>query len=197
MQYIKISGSAFDIKLWFATYGIDVESVDAVMDFLLNNPTVLSEGEIFEKRFEVPDIPPGALMHALIYKEKYYVNLKLTTLWVVAHLINSKLRLDELNVPIIEVLLGFSGIPLPTITKLSELFGETCIVRETMLRKGKVGSTDILVPFKGKCCNYDLKCRFREGDNCFCTPKDILEIYESLAEQNMFEQNGDKFEYQW
>lgn len=197
MEPVAMSGTASDLVLAFAKIGIDIGGVDELLKFLYKNQSLLDEGESVVKKYEFPDIPEDTLMHFLVKEEKYYINLKLTTIWIAAHLINTKLRLSDSGIPLIDLLLNQFGIPLPNLTKLSELFGEKCIIRETMLRNEKVGTSDILIPFKGKCCNNDLKCRFREGDNCNCTPNDVLEIYEELAEANMFERVGDKYKYQW
>lgn len=197
MLPVVMSGTASDLALPFARIGIDVGSVEELLKFLYNNQSLLSKEERVDKKYEFPDIPEDTLMHFLVKEEKYYINLKLTTIWVAAHLANTKLRLSDIGIPLIDLWLNQLGIPLPKLTKLSELFGEKCIVRETMLRNEKVGTSDILLPFKGKCCNNDLKCRFRDGDNCCCTPDDVLEIFEELVEANMFERDGDKFRYQW
>lgn len=191
MEFFETRGSKSNVESDFADLGIDASSANAIIDYLCKNKELLGDDECIKISREFPSFPPGVI-GLMIPSTNYYINIKVATIVVVAFLADISFGNGVLS-----MLLGLCGFSNTAVTKLSEELGEKCIVRETLVHNPKVGSSRILVPLKGECCNNDLSCKFRVEDKCHCTEDDVLKIYEKLADRNMFKRIGDCFEYQW
>ena len=191
MKYLEMSGSRSEVESYFLVLGIDAPSANAIINYLYKNKEILNSDENIKISTEFPTCPPGTLAF-MIPRTNYYINIKVTTIVVAALLADIALTQGALS-----TFLGLCGFSSTAITELSEELGEKCIVRETLARTPKVGSSSILAPLKGDCCNNDLACRFRIDSRCHCSEDDILKIYEKLTERNMFSRIGEFYKYQW
>ncbi|MBQ8237399.1 MAG: hypothetical protein IJZ39_04560 [Oscillospiraceae bacterium] len=191
MKYIQVNGSESDVKAAFSQLGFTPSDTDLILDYLFRNKQFLCETESAEIRREYIGGPPGT-MGLMISENRYYFNVKITTITALAWLLDI-----VLPVGFFSNFLSWSGFPSTGYTKLTDEDGVRCIVSETLRRNPKVGSVSILEPFKGMCCNNHMNCGFRDGDRCTCTADNILSIYERMSERNMFKRYGDVFEYQW
>ena len=77
--------------------------------------------------------------------------------------------------------------------------GEKCVLRETLLRKPRIGDANILKSYKGKCQRINSQCKFRNGELCNCSQNAIINIYENLTEKSIFKRSEDRkrYIYQW
>ena len=191
MKYFEISGSKSEVESCFAGLGIDAISANTIIDYLRKNKEVLNSDEYLNISTEFPSFPPGTI-GLMIPRTNYYINIKVTTIVIAALLADIALTQGALS-----TFLGLCGFSSTALTELSEELGEKCIVRETLARKPKVGSSHILDPLKGECCNNDLSCMFRIDGRCYCSEDDIQKIYEKLTERNMFSRFGEFYKYQW
>ena len=191
MKFLETTGSKSDIELSFAKLGIDGANANAIIDYLQKNKELLGDDEYIKISTEFPSFPPG-MMGLMIPTTNYYINIKITTIVVAAFLADISFAHGVMS-----MLLGLCGFSNTAFTELSEYLGEKCIVRETLARNPKVGSSKILASLNGECCNNDLSCKFRIENKCHCTEDDIIEIYEKLADRNMFSRTGNVFKYQW
>lgn len=166
------------------------EDAKKIINFLEENRIILSESEKFEIHTEYPHMPPGT-MAMMIANNRYYVNIKITTIAIIALLL-------DINITggVASALLSLSGVPGQGIIKLDESEGEKCIVKETLLQHEKIGDKNILSKFQGECCNYYMNCKYKESERCKCNEEKVLTIYKGLANKNVFLRQGDKFVYQ-
>lgn len=191
MKYLEIRGSKSKVESYFADLGFDAPSANAIINYLHKNKEVLNSDEYVKISAEFSSFPPG-MIGLMVPRTNYYINIKVTTIVVAALLADITLTQGALS-----TFLGLCGFSSTALTELSEELGEKCIVRETLARNPKVGSSSILIPLKGECCNNDLSCKFRIDGRCRCSKDDILKIYEKLTERNMFSRIGDFYKYQW
>lgn len=191
MKYFEISGSKSKVESYFAGFGIDAISANTIINYLHKNTGVLNSDEYVKISTEFPSFPPGT-MGLMILRTNYYINIKVTTIVVAALLTDIALTQGALS-----TFLGLCGFSSTAITELSEELGEKCIVRETLAHNPRIGSSHILEPLKGECCNNDLSCKFRIDGRCYCSKDDIQKIYEKLTERNMFSRFGEFYKYQW
>ena len=192
MEYFSAEGLGKSVCEELTGIGIeDMQSANMVLDFLLDNHVFLDESESISYSSVYQDVPQGAL--SLTSPEKnYYVNVKIITIAVAAMILDVVLTKG-----VVSGILAIGGFSGTSILRLDEKSGEKCIVKETLLHNGKRGRKDVLSRHAGECCNNDLNCKFRNDDKCACSEKDVIAIYQRLADKNMFKRAGDCFEYQW
>lgn len=192
MKTIKLNGSENDVYKELAALGLN-NSCDAeqIITFLKHNKDLLGSEEAIETSMEVPPSLPG-MMSLVIMRKNLYVNLKLSTILIVALLLDI-----HITAGFSQLLTAMMGISSHAIVTFGEENGEKCIIKETLRTQNKIGHPDMLSKFHGECCNNDLKCRYRVEDKCCCTPERIKEIFVDLASCNMFTKEGDYYKYQW
>lgn len=191
MDYFTAKGSKSDIAFAFSNLGIDATTANLLIDYLGKNTGLLSDDECVSVSTTFPSFPPGVI-GLMVPSTNYYINIKITTIVVAAFLADISFGQGVLS-----LLLGLCGFSGTAFTRLNEELGEKCIVRETLTRDPKIGSAHILDSLQGECCNNDLLCKFRHDGKCHCSKEDILNIYERLADRNMFKRIGDYYKYQW
>lgn len=191
MEYIRIKGSKAVVEDCFSDYGIDADSANAIVSYLHKNSKLLRDDESVQISTDFTSVPPGS-MGFMLFETNYYINLKISTIVVAALLADISFAKGACS-----VLLELCGFSKTAITALSEENGEKCIVRETLACESQTGTPKILEPLNGECCNIDLSCKLRIEGKCCCTEKHVREIYNRLAERNMFKPSGECFKYQW
>lgn len=193
MEYFSARGSIQSIceKLSYITAD-DSENARAIVDYLIDNKDILDSEESLTTSIDFPSFPSG-VVGFMTPEYNYYINIKITTIVVLALILDITLTKG-----VISTVLNMCGFSSTSVVKLDERNGEKCIVKETLLIDNKIGSQNILSRFAGKCCNNDLNCRFRDGDDCTCRKEDIITIYQRLTEKNLFKKICDDcYEYQW
>lgn len=166
------------------------EDANKIIEFLTNNRNILSNSEKFEIDVEYPDMPPG-MMGLMIAEYTYYVNIKVTTIAIIALLL-------DINVTggLAATLLSLGGASSRGIIKLNEFEGEKCIVKETLMQGVRIGNKDILLKFSGECCNNNMNCKYNDSGKCNCSENTVISIYEKLVEKDMFIKRGNEYVYQ-
>lgn len=192
MNTIKLNGPENDVYKKLAALGLN-NSCDAeqIITFLKHNKNLLCSEEVIETSMEMPPSLPG-MMSLVIMRKNLYVNLKLSTILIVALLLDI-----HITAGFAQMLTAMMGVSSHAIVTFGEENGEKCIIKETLRTQDKVGHPDMLSKFHGECCNNDLKCRYRVDDKCYCSSERIEEILAGLASCNMFIKEGDFYKYQW
>lgn len=192
MEYIRMKGDEYAVREDFENLGIKAPAAMRIINYLCRHKELLSDSESISDTTEWPDFPAGCI-GLMIPKTKYYINVKTATLFIVALLLDEKT-----GFPLFSSLLALKGISSTAVTALSEADGEKCIMKETLARKTKKGSADILDSLKGECGNNDLQCKYRIDGKCRCSKEDVLRIYDKLSARNIFVLDNDGFyKYQW
>lgn len=191
MDYLEFRGREEELCGYLVKQGVETkEDAKRLLDFLKANKSILSETEKYSLDTTYPSPPPG-MMCMMVARYDYYINLKVTTIALVALLL-------DINVSkgIASTLVSLSGAPSQAFVKLNEENGEKCILKETLLQPRKKGNKEILNKFNGECCNNHMDCQYRRANECRCTEENVLSIYERLTEKNVFCKSGNWFEYQ-
>lgn len=156
---------------------------------MINNKDILGNDESVFIKYQ--SFPPG-MMGLMVSGDNYYINIRITTIVVAALILDLYITRGAMA-----TILGMCGVPKTSIVKINETTGEKCILKETLMRKSKRGDQNILSSFNGKCCNNNMNCQYRDGDNCTCKRENVLAIFQKLTDKNIFKANGDFYDYQW
>jgi hypothetical protein len=114
----------------FKKYLKEELDVKKVIAFLEKNQNVLSSGEIFQEKISLPRSQPGMFLF-LIPETNYFVNLKISTIVLIAFLLDITLAKGVVSLVISQ--LGISG---QSIAKLTN--EEKCFVLEAIHNKRKL-----------------------------------------------------------
>lgn len=191
-KYFMIDGNKKDAILALHNCGIEkLEDAEKLLDYLYQYKKFLSNGESIE--FE-NDMADNKTMGLTFFDSSYYVNLKTTTIVIMAALLDISLTKGFASVA-----LSLFGGSSTAFARIEETNGEKCILKETLSEKQKVGSADILKKHKGQCCYPISNCKYRNDEECKCAEDDIIAIYEKLCEKNVFKRNiaDQRYYYQW
>ena len=175
--YIKIYGTEDEVsnQLMQKT---DLQEDDTfrLLYFLIHHPDILTPEESVAL---VPDeIAPQGMTFA---SEKYYINIKVTTLVLCALFLDITLTLGAAS-----ALLSLAGISGKAMIKLSDTKGEKCILRELLRRKNRMGNSRMLEAFSGNCVNHDIpNCKYRRASACGCTPAQVEDILKQLEKNSI------------
>jgi len=188
----EIAGTKEDIALALRQIGVgDKEGAKKILDFLCCHSDILDESEIVEICSEHKD----GMMSLTLFDSSLYVNIKTTTIVMVAFLLDITLTggVSALSLS----LLGVNNRAFAR--RIQEKEGEKCIVKETLMRKPQTGNINILDRYEEKCQCLDSQCKFRNMEQCNCTHDDIVSIYENLSGKNIFKLSTDRrnYIYQW
>lgn len=175
-----IDGTKEDIILALYNNGIDkIEDAEKLLDYLLENQEFLGDDEEIDSGETTMDVN---FMGLVMCDNSYYVNIKTTTIVIIATLLDIYLTKGFASVA-----LSLFGVYPTAFTRIEEKNGEKCILKETLAATHKKGNLQILDQNKGKCC-YPLSCcKYRNEEECSCTSDDIILIYEKLCEKNVLE----------
>jgi len=111
----------------------------------------------------------------------YYINVKITTLIIIAFLMDMKLSNGLAG-----LIHQISGQPSNSVTKLQPGSGELCIIKEALRSTKKFVNKDILSSNNYECINNDIPCLFRYSVNCSCNSDEVYKILQKLADNNIF-----------
>lgn len=192
MRKIELCGSQNEVYKKIANLGLN-NSCDAeqIVTFLEHNKELLCSDEKIETSMEIPKSSPS-MMSMVIMRKNLYVNLKVSTILIVALLLD--IHMTE---GFAQLLIAMMGVGSQAIVAFSEENGEKCIIKETLKTQDKTGHPSILSKFRGECCNNNFNCKYRIDGTCCCTPDKIKEIFDDLVSCNMFKKVGDFYKYQW
>lgn len=184
-----IDGTKKDIILALYNNGIDkMEDAERLLDYLFQNREFLGKDEEIDN-----EEPTEDFMGLTVCDNSYYVNVKTTTIVILATLLDICLTKGFASVA-----LSLFGVYPTAFARIEEKSGEKCILKEILTRKQKMGNLQILEHNNGKCCNPFSCCKYRKGEECSCTGDDIILIYEKLSEKNVLKKSEEHvYFYKW
>lgn len=132
----------------------------------------------------IPEVPKGTFS-LLVMSKKYYINMKLTTLWVLCVLLDI-----EITKGMAVALGGMTGILKQVVYKISEENAEKCVLLE-IIRK----NMETLKASK-ECINNHLECKYRDAcDMCTIKEDDICSILQSLTNKGIIKKIRNTYKY--
>lgn len=188
---IMVSGSKAKVYDTLSNYGIEnMDDAEQVLTYLKIHKELLHENEEIDYSIVYPERKEG-IMNYMVPQTNIYINLKLSTIFVVALLLD--ITLTRGFAQLFANAIGLNG---QVIVKLNEREGHKCIVKESARSKEKYIDNNLLEKNNGKCCNNNYNCRFRIGEDCACSKEQIIRILDVLSDKNIFKKIGDLYEYQ-
>lgn len=190
---VELVGSKEKVILAFRKLGIeDEKEARKILDYLYNNSDILDESESFEVYNEHED--EGDMMALTLFDSSLYINVKTVTIVMVAFLLDV-----TLTGGIAALSLSLLGVNNKALASIKEENGEKCILKETLLRKPRIGNISILDCYEGKCQMLNSQCKYRDGELCNCSHDAIMNIYDNLIEKNIVKRSPDRLHYiyQW
>ena len=195
VQKIEISGNIAKARRQFKTLGLELDNdvTKQLLDAIVNSQQILQSDEVALRRtvHSGGSSRPG-MMSFMTYDYNYHISIKAASLCLVVLLADKFLTQG-----FAEKVLKTLGISPKIVNSIEEHNGEKCIVRETAVHNSGIGDKHLFDKFHGQCCNNDLKCCYREDDQCLCKQQDVVDIYEILVERQVFVKKGSKYKLKW
>lgn len=192
IKIFMIDGSKNDAILALQNQGIDkIEDAEKLLNYLIQNQDLLGDDETIEIEYDTRHRPT---MNLTLFDSSYYINLKVTTIVIIASLLDITLTKGFASAA-----LSLFGVTSTSFAYIEESNGERCILKETLANNPRIGTSDILKKYHHKCCYPTSSCTFRDDEECKCTVNDIINIYEELCKKNIFRKSiEDKlYFYKW
>lgn len=189
---LKLNGKLEQIRRQLKSYGLslDLNETQQLLDTLFANKEYLQTDETVTSQMVTPNFGVG-MIGFMTFDYSYHISISKLTLCAIS------IFADKITGGLSDKILSVFGVSFKAINPINERNGEKCIVKETILFHNKVGNVKILKQFKGKCCNNDLNCSFKEDGNCKCTEENIKIIYESLVQRDIFKKDGSNYILRW
>jgi len=149
--------------------------VRKIFDFIKNNNEVLSEGEYFKEEITYPPMRAG-VMSFMIPGTKYNINIKKTTIVVLAFLLDLSFSRG-----IASLALGVAGFSTQTLQSIEDK--ERCLMLD-ILMKEKKDNNDFNY-YERKCIQNDIECPFRYNHNCQRTIQEIEALLTNLEKKEV------------
>ncbi len=181
-EYLELEGSE-NVVLQHISDRLEISNDNAIrmLSFLTNRQNLLGSDESI-----VVSKAKHKMMGMTVANEKYYINLKITTLVMCALLLDINLTKGLMS-----SICSLAGISTKAFVKLDEREGQKCILREVLMSETKTGDAHILDKFRGQCCNNDLRrCRYRCEGCCTCQPEEVEKILQELEKNTVFRKDG-------
>lgn len=151
---------------------------------------LISKDERLEILMEFPQMPPG-MLEMLIPKTNLYVNLKVTTIALIALILDAEITKGAAN-----FILAATGFNVNSIVKLNEEIGEKCLLLEIYRKQRHEAKLDIFDQICGKeCINNHMNCKYRDQGICTIPKEKIRDVLERMVNKNVFSKNGELYKY--
>lgn len=151
---------------------------------------LLAKDERLEMTMEFPKMPPG-MIGMLISKTNLYVNLKVTTIALLALILDAEITKGAAN-----FILAATGFNVNSIVKLNEEIGEKCILLEIYMQQHHEAKLDIFDQICGKeCINNHMNCRYRDQGVCTISKENVRDALERMVNKNVFSKNRELYKY--
>ncbi len=149
----------------------------------------LGEGEVIETEMRLPSVP-GDVLCMMIPGTNYHINVKASTIMVIALLLDIKLTCGFAS-----MLLGMKGFNTYSIVELDAWNGEKCLVINALLNKNHHLLLEDFSQYKAQCVNNHIKCKYQNNGSCSISSDDLVKLFMTLCDKNVFTQIGDHYKY--
>jgi|GEM_PF-5102047 len=129
--------------------------------------------------------PPAKenLLSLIIYKYKYYINLKSTTLALLALLADSYMA-KEVGIGGASIVLAMLGVNFRAFARVPDSSGERCVLIET--HRKKEGALNIFDDIIGhECVHNNLNCKYKDNGICTISKLDVEKLFDTLVNKNI------------
>lgn len=182
MEYINTTNDDF-VEIMRQVHDItnSGKTVKKVLNFIDKNRAILGEDEYFVVKEEPPRFPPG-FVGMMILQSKYSINIKKTTILILALLFDSTISL-----PVASGILSATGFQTKSFSKINDK--DRCVIIDVIAGKKKDFQD---FEYYGKACvEKEIECPFRNGLSCQRTKSDIEEIINTLINDGVIlKENG-------
>ncbi|MDF2926529.1 MAG: hypothetical protein K0R57_5443 [Paenibacillaceae bacterium] len=159
------------------TLEIDNEDSIKIFNFLRGG----TDSSLLSHALVAMEDETGSNRQLLLPNGLYYINVKTTTLIMIAFVLDITLTHGVLT-----TFLGLTGSTSKTISIISPEHGETCILREALLSKEQTVNKNVLIKNGKECVNHDIRCLYRNEEECRCSPEEVDNILLRLSNKNIF-----------
>ena len=178
-------GTKYDLIRKLETY-IEISDASEFIDILKENKEIIDNDEKFQTKKDFSNVRRGEVYNLLL--DKYYVNLKISTITFIAFLFDFKLTNGTIT-----MIAGLSGNLGQGVTKLNEM--DRCLLKEMKTSSQKIFETDIINFNNNECLNNHLKCAKRKGVTCSLSKAEIKEKFEEYVDKNILKKRGKFYEF--
>ncbi len=187
-EWITARGKKSAIIEKLQEMGFSYQVSEKLITFLIKEKNILCEDESY--RMEACEEESDSKMLGLMIMDyNYYLNIRVGTAFLLSLFIDNKIGL-----PVASGFLTIRGMNR-LLEKIDENDGTKCILLEILRVPNKVSKEDILMDFKGECCNNFLKCHFRKDNKCVCTAVNVKSIMEQLVDIGILKKEGEMYHY--
>ena len=155
--------------------------------FKMNDNKFINKNEYFYTKSDYSKLKISSNdLGMLILDNNYYVNIKLSTLYLFCHLLDI-----EMTNGFLSLILNNIGKNKPSFYKINEENAEKCILLSILKQNEFIIDNDNI------CSNLNFKCRYKNdcGD-CIIQKKNVDEIITSFLNKNVITNIGDnKYQY--
>lgn len=187
-EWIDVYGKKSVVIEKLQEVGFSYQVSEKLITFLTKEKNILCEDESY--RLEVCEKGADSRMLGLMIMDyNYYINIRVGTAFLLSLFVD-----NSIGLPVASGYLTVRGMNR-LIEKIDETDGTKCILLEILRVPNKVCKDDILMDFKGECCNNYLKCQFRKDSRCICTAMNVKNIMEQLADMGILRKEGEIYRY--
>ncbi len=184
MEYLTLKNAEFvEVMRQLNEITTSGNLVRKVFDFINVHKQILTSEEYFYENTTMPRMPPGVI-GMMVMKSKYSINMKISTILILALLIDSQLVL-----PIASNFLGFIGYSTKVIEKIQD--NERCIIIDILL--GGKKTYQEFNYYKNECILNDINCPYRKEYVCDRKIDVIKDIIKKLEEKIIIKHVNGKY----
>lgn len=167
---------------------MDSDNVDIFIKYFHLYNRMLDDSEYFTVTEEYAGGGEG-MTGLMIKKLNLNINLKLSTVWLVALLLDIGLTKGFTT-----VLLNLYGVHQASIKKIDVTSGELCCLIEFKADKN-LNPVEFLKKCRNGCINCDISCRFRKEDMCTMKLSEITACIDKFIDAKVFCMVDGKYKY--
>lgn len=187
-EWIDVYGKKTVVIEKLQEVGFSYQVSEKLIAFLTKEKNILCEDESYRMEICAKE-SDSKMLGLMIMDYNYYINIRVGTAFLLSLFIDNRIGL-----PVASGYLTVRGMNR-LLEKIDETDGTKCILLEILRVPNKVGKDDILMDFKGECCNNYLKCQFRKDNRCICTSTNVKNIMEQLVDIGILKREGEMYYY--
>ena len=188
-EWISVCGKKTVVIEKLREVGFSDQVSEKLIDFLTKEKNILCEDELYRMEQIYPKGSDSKMLGFMIMDYNYYLNIRVGTAFLLSLFVDNKIGL-----PVASGYLTVRGMHR-LLEKITETDGTKCILLEILRAPNKEGKEDILMDFKGECCNNYLECNFRKDNRCTCTAMNVKDIMEQLFDMGILKKEGGIYRY--
>jgi hypothetical protein len=174
-----------EIKGHLRDYFEKPSDVDRLFQELIKNPPCYDAVDKVSSRYEIPysDSPAGVMQY-LIPKTKYFINIRLSTIAIIALILDIKWTKGFAS--LLAAIVGNTGQSFTLLTS-----NQRCVLQFILDNKQRYLDVTKYLSTK-ECMHFDMEhCSLRSGTSCNYSQTNLLKDLEELARKNvLIEENG-------